>query len=189
MNPTAGNACVDDFKIKVANGDLPKDANQDSYVKYCTSTIVGNDGSPAKETPDRRSEPFISTGEWFVRWGGPSKGWQIIRPNGYVAQEGINTEAEGRNILRLERLKPRSFVEGEIRERSLISVSRINPIFISPAERLRAGAPPIMEKVGKLKIVAKDNLTIQQVTDPALSRRGAVPCLGFCGCALSMIAS
>ena len=56
---------------------------------------------------DKANEPIVSTGDWFVRWGGLSKKWQVIRPNGQVRQEGINTEAEARNVLHLEAGNPR----------------------------------------------------------------------------------
>jgi hypothetical protein len=33
-------ACINEFKNKIAKGDLPKDADQDGYVKYCMASPV-----------------------------------------------------------------------------------------------------------------------------------------------------
>lgn len=43
---------------------------------------------------DKTNEPIVATGEWYVRYLGPSRRWAVIRPNGMVAREMINTEQE-----------------------------------------------------------------------------------------------
>ena len=55
---------------------------------------------------DKANEPIVSTGDWFVRWGGLSKKWQVVNPAGRVRKEEINTEAEARNIMHLEAGNP-----------------------------------------------------------------------------------
>jgi hypothetical protein len=42
--------CVNEFKNKVAKGDLPKDADQNGYVKYCMSVPAETTQQPAAAT-------------------------------------------------------------------------------------------------------------------------------------------
>ena len=63
---TAENSCVAEFNTKVANGDLPKDADRDSYIKYCSGTagsIVGNNASGPKKTDIRGLRPGMTVEE------------------------------------------------------------------------------------------------------------------------------
>jgi hypothetical protein len=55
---------------------------------------------------DKANEEIVSTGDWFVRWGGLSKKWQVVNPAGRVRKEEINTEAEARNVMHLEAGNP-----------------------------------------------------------------------------------
>ena len=56
---------------------------------------------------DKALEVPVSTGSWEVRWAGLSKKWEVRRPNGSLRLDGINTEAEARNIMHLEAGNPR----------------------------------------------------------------------------------
>lgn len=52
-------------------------------------------------------EPIVSTGEWYVRYGGAHRKWMVIMPNGNVRLDGINGETEARNICHHESGNPR----------------------------------------------------------------------------------
>jgi hypothetical protein len=56
---------------------------------------------------DLANEPIVSTGDWEVRHGGPHRRWMVIRPNGTIRAEGLNTEQEARTIANRDKLNPR----------------------------------------------------------------------------------
>jgi hypothetical protein len=47
-------------------------------------------------TNNKTFEEPVSTGEFYIRYGGSFHKWQVIAPNGQVRQQEINTEAEAR---------------------------------------------------------------------------------------------
>jgi hypothetical protein len=55
---------------------------------------------------DVANEPIVSTGDWYVRYGGPHRRWMVITPVGTIRQDGINTEGEAKTIWRSEAGNP-----------------------------------------------------------------------------------
>jgi hypothetical protein len=52
-------------------------------------------------------EPVVATGDFYVRHLGPHRRWAVINPQGNVHLEGINSEAEARNVMLRAASNPR----------------------------------------------------------------------------------
>jgi hypothetical protein len=57
---------------------------------------------------DKENEMPAATGDYYVRWGGLNKKWQVIRPNGTVRLEGFNTESEAKLVANREAGNPKA---------------------------------------------------------------------------------
>jgi hypothetical protein len=56
---------------------------------------------------DLADEPVAAIGDWYVRHGGAHRKWMVISPAGVVRRDGINTEAEAKNLCNQESRNPR----------------------------------------------------------------------------------
>ena len=52
-------------------------------------------------------QPIVPTGDWYIMHRGPHAKWCVITPTGVVRTQGINTEAEARNLCSQESRNPR----------------------------------------------------------------------------------